>query len=51
MPGHWIRPFGYIEPEPVVRQIGDRVLYLGNKHAATARGQDFDALGVEVETY
>ena len=29
-----VRPIGYVEPFPVVRQIGDRDLSLGNKFAA-----------------
>ncbi|APW97633.1 phosphatase [Halobiforma lacisalsi AJ5] len=29
-----VRPFGYVETEAVVRRIGDRDLYLGNKFAA-----------------
>ena len=29
-----VRPFGYVEDEPVVRRIGDRDCFLGNRHAA-----------------
>lgn len=29
-----VRPKGYVEDFPVIRQIGERNLYLGNKHAA-----------------
>ncbi|WP_254544771.1 protein-tyrosine phosphatase family protein [Halomarina pelagica] len=29
-----VRPKGYVEDCPVIRQIGERDLYLGNKHAA-----------------
>ena len=29
-----VRPIGYVEDEPVIRRIGERNLYLGNKHAA-----------------
>ncbi|QKG93496.1 dual specificity protein phosphatase family protein [Halorubrum salinarum] len=29
-----VRPVGYAEDEPVIRRIGERNLYLGNKHAA-----------------
>lgn len=36
-----IRPFGYVEPFPVIRQIGERSLYLGNKFAAV---QDYDKI-------
>lgn len=31
-----VRPFGYVEDRPIVRRIGDRALYLGNKFAAEA---------------
>lgn len=34
-----VRPFGYVEPRPVVRRIGDRELYLGNKFAAESDTQ------------
>lgn len=30
----YFRPVGYVEPEPVIRRIGDRELYIGNIHAA-----------------
>ncbi|MFB9806465.1 dual specificity protein phosphatase family protein [Haladaptatus pallidirubidus] len=30
----FVRPFGYVEPEPVIRRIGERNLYIGNKFAA-----------------
>ena len=33
-------PFGYIEQRPVVRSIGERDLYLGNKFAASPERHD-----------
>ena len=33
-PGPFVRPAGYVDPEPIVRRIGDRPLFLGNRHAA-----------------
>ncbi|WP_049970394.1 protein-tyrosine phosphatase family protein [Haladaptatus cibarius] len=35
--GIFVRPFGYVEPEPVIRRIGERNLYLGNKFAAHSK--------------
>ncbi|WP_410766967.1 dual specificity protein phosphatase family protein [Haloferax sp. DFSO60] len=29
-----VRPFGYVEDEAIIRSVGDRDLYLGNKFAA-----------------
>lgn len=29
-----VRPIGYVEDDPIIRRIGERDLYLGNKHAA-----------------
>ncbi|TKX66138.1 MULTISPECIES: dual specificity protein phosphatase family protein [Halorubrum] len=34
MPDITVRPKGYVEDDPVIRPIGERNLYLGNKHAA-----------------
>lgn len=28
------RPFGFVADEPVIRQVGDRELFIGNSHAA-----------------
>lgn len=38
-----VRPFGYVEDEPVIRRIGDRNLYLGNGLAADSanHGREF----------
>ncbi|WP_435064739.1 hypothetical protein [Halobaculum sp. EA56] len=40
------RPFGYVEPGPVIRRLGARGLSLGNEHAAdpTAHDRAFDAV-------
>lgn len=40
------RPFGYVEPAPVIRRIGDRDLLVGNEHAADPSRHDrtFDAV-------
>ena len=35
-----VRPLGYVEDGPVVRQIGDRDVYLGNEHAARPAAHD-----------
>lgn len=35
-----VRPFGYVDDEPVVRRIGDRDLYLGNAAAAHPERHD-----------
>lgn len=35
-----VRAFGSVEPEPVIRGIGDRELYLGNRHAADGARHD-----------
>ncbi|WP_396611418.1 dual specificity protein phosphatase family protein [Haloferax sp. S1W] len=35
-----VRPFGYVEPHPIVRRIGDEDLFLGNKHAADSEPHD-----------
>ncbi|UVE50952.1 dual specificity protein phosphatase family protein [Haloferax larsenii] len=35
-----VRPFGYVEPHPVVCRIGDEDLFLGNKHAADPEAHD-----------
>ncbi|WP_058992976.1 dual specificity protein phosphatase family protein [Haloarcula sp. CBA1127] len=37
---HAVRPVGFVSDEPVVRQIGNRALYLGNKHAARPEAHD-----------
>jgi len=44
MPGRCIRPIGYVEPDPIVRRIGERELYLGNEHAASDPDCGFDAV-------
>jgi atypical dual specificity phosphatase len=49
-----VRPRGYVEPEPVIRRIGDRDLFLGNEHAADPSRHDrtFDAvLSVSSDSY
>jgi atypical dual specificity phosphatase len=40
------RPLDYVEPESVIRRIGDRDLWLGNKHAAdhTRHDRSFDSV-------
>jgi len=38
----YVRPTRYVDPDPVVRRIGDRDLYLGNVHAADADRHDHD---------
>jgi Predicted protein-tyrosine phosphatase len=35
-----VRPIGYIEDGPIIRRIGERNLYLGNKHAADSGQHD-----------
>lgn len=35
-----IRPLGYLEDDPVIRRIGDRELYLGNRLAAETAAHD-----------
>jgi protein-tyrosine phosphatase len=35
-----VRPVGFVSDAPVIRQIGDRSLYLGNKHAARPEAHD-----------
>lgn len=35
-----IRPFGYVEDDPIIRRIGDRELYLGNRLAADPATHD-----------
>lgn len=35
-----VRPFGYVDPEPVVRRLGDRDLWIGNVHAADGERHD-----------
>ncbi|ERG88490.1 MAG: putative protein-tyrosine phosphatase [halophilic archaeon J07HX5] len=35
-----VRPVGYVEDDPVIRRIGERNLYLGNKHAAAPEQHD-----------
>lgn len=39
-----VRPFGYVESDPVIRRIGDRDLFLGNTHAAddSRHDREFD---------
>jgi len=36
----WIRPTRYVDPDPVIRRIGDRDLFLGNVHAADGDRHD-----------
>lgn len=33
-PGVFVRPMGTVPDHPIVRQVGERALYLGNRHAA-----------------
>lgn len=42
----YVRPKTYVEPDPVIRRIGDRDLFLGNRHAADPDRTDreFDAV-------
>jgi len=42
----YVRPKTYVEPYPVLRRIGDRALFLGNRHAADPERHDraFDAV-------
>ncbi|WP_255196072.1 dual specificity protein phosphatase family protein [Halorarius litoreus] len=35
-----VRPFGYVDPEPVIRRVGDRDLWVGNVHAADGERHD-----------
>ncbi|WP_435359372.1 phosphatase [Haloarchaeobius sp. DFWS5] len=37
-----VRPFGYVEPYPVVCEVDDASVFIGNVHATTARS--FDAV-------
>lgn len=49
-----IRPFGYVEDGPVIRRIGDRDLFLGNKFAAIPEHhqREFEfVLSVSTERY
>ncbi|NLV07708.1 phosphatase [Haloarcula rubripromontorii] len=49
-----VRPVGFVSDAPVIRQIGDRALYLGNKHAARpdTHDQTFDyVLSATSEVY
>ena len=39
-----VRPFGYVDPDPVVRRIGDRDLFLGNRATGAAPPRTFDAV-------
>jgi hypothetical protein len=39
-----VRPFGYAAPDPVVRRIGDRTLFLGNAVAGERPPREFDAV-------
>lgn len=40
-----LRPFGYVEPRPVVESLGVRGLSIGNRHAAThCVDREFDAV-------
>lgn len=36
----YVRPTRYVDPDPVIRRIGDRDLYLGNVHAAEGDRHD-----------
>lgn len=42
----FVRPYGYVEPRPIIRQLGERNLFLGNKFAAIPAHHDerFDAV-------
>lgn len=35
-----VRPLGYVEDHPIIAQLGDRSLYLGNVHAADPSAHD-----------
>ncbi|WP_336330341.1 dual specificity protein phosphatase family protein [Haloarcula sp. CGMCC 1.2071] len=35
-----VRPVGFVSDAPVIRQIGDRPLFIGNKHAARPEAHD-----------
>ncbi len=37
-----VRPITYVEPEPVIRRIGERDVFLGNFHAADPARHDRD---------
>ena len=39
-----LRPFGYADPDPVVRRIGDRDLFLGNVAAGESPPREFDTV-------
>lgn len=39
-PESFVRPLGYVEDRAVVRRIGDRDLFLGNRHAADPAAHD-----------
>lgn len=36
----YVRPTRYVDPDPVIRRIGDRDVYLGNVHAAEGDRHD-----------
>lgn len=38
--GPFVRPFGHVAAEPVVRRVGDRDVFVGNRHAATRAAPD-----------
>lgn len=42
----FLRPFGYVESEPVIRRVGDTDVFVGNRLAAdpTAHDQQFTAV-------
>lgn len=40
-PDVYIRPFGYVADEPVVRHIGDRDIFVGNGRAAHADAHEY----------
>lgn len=49
-----VRPFGYVENRPAVRQLGERALYLGNMFAArpTEHDHEFEfVLSLTAERY
>lgn len=35
-----VRPIGYVEDDPIIRRVGERKLYLGNRHAADSGQHD-----------
>ncbi|MFC7175765.1 protein-tyrosine phosphatase family protein [Halosegnis marinus] len=39
-----VRPFGYADPDPVVRRVGNRDLFVGNRAAAESPPRSFAAV-------